>query len=401
MSTLRKPPLSVAVQRRIFPSGKWKLASCTGVRHVRPLNYGHQALSVASGSICFGCVIAVISFTACSSSYNPLTSDNARLRGQVGRFVDESSAVKVTFLGNTTLLVQDGRTTLLVDGFVSRPNLLQTAVLPVGSSYKILKKELYDSIPKVHAVLVGHAHHDHALDATAIADYYEAEAIGSASFAQLYQGSRDKKRASTCRTIGSKKETVDFGENTFKVDFVPSTHVAPESLVQRLIEGEIDKPLKLPAYWTRFDCGTVFSLRIRHPKHPNGDIVVTTTVGSISSGLASEERPAVLFLAVGYLSKADTDRIKDYREQKDYWRDTVVATNPRVIVPTHWDDFTRPLSKGLRPPPLIFGDAKWAMEFVKDRAGSTPVRVLDLRESVYIRGDEVYIPEPVAPVPSR
>jgi hypothetical protein len=340
-------------------------------------------------------LIPVIALSACTS-YNPLTSDNANLRRPIGKFVNEADATKVTFFGTTTLLIQDGNKTLLVDGFFSRPNLIQTALLPVGPSRTILKKELYDVVPHVDAVLVGHAHHDHALDATAIADKYKAKAFGSASFAQIFKGSHDETSTSTCRVVPSEKGDyrVDFGPDTFKVDFIPSTHVAPDSLVQKLIEGEIKRPLNLPAYWTRLNCGTVFTFRIRHPKHPNGDIVVTTTVGKVGSEVANGSRPAVFFLAVGYFSKADTDRIKDYQEQNDYWNDTVVATKPKVIVPTHWDDFTRKLSQGLKAPPLVFGDTKWAMEYVKCRAGSTPVRILNQRESVYIRNGAVYIPRP-------
>ena len=52
--------------------------------------------------------------------------------------------MQVTFLGNTTLVIKDKQTTLLVDGFLSRPGpgLLRCAIGTVGPSKKIIEDEL-------------------------------------------------------------------------------------------------------------------------------------------------------------------------------------------------------------------------------------------------------------------
>ena len=56
-----------------------------------------------------------------------------------------TAAVRVTFLGNATLLLDDGETQLLTDGFFSRPGLLKTVLGPVHSNPDIVQSCLQRS----------------------------------------------------------------------------------------------------------------------------------------------------------------------------------------------------------------------------------------------------------------
>ncbi|HYJ05515.1 MAG TPA: MBL fold metallo-hydrolase [Chthoniobacterales bacterium] len=340
-------------------------------------------------------LIAVFGFSSCTS-YHPLA--DKCLRRPIGRSLDRDSAVKVTFLGNSTLVVQDKETTLLVDGFLSRPGPIQTVLGTVGPSLKLIEDELTAvGVHEVDAVLVGHAHHDHALDATAIADRYDSKAIGSASYGQIYRGSHVPGNKSSFVPIARTGGKEEIGR--FRVHFVPSIHVAPCSFIQRMIEGEIKRPLKTPAHFTRFKCGDVFALYIEHLDKPKKRvterIAVTTTAGAIPGALQGLTSPAVLFLSVGYLAKESEDR------QDAYWENTVNATRPRVIVPVHWDDFARKLSKGLEPAKGLAGSTKDAMTFVKRKADGRKLRVLDTRESMWISQGDVYCPAPAANATQR
>jgi L-ascorbate metabolism protein UlaG (beta-lactamase superfamily) len=330
-------------------------------------------------------LIVVVALPGCETC-DPLK--NAKLREAVGRPVDQRSALRVTFLGNTTLVVRDAATTLVVDGFLSRPGRFRTLLGGVGPSEKIIIDELSAvGVQTVDAVVVGHAHHDHALDATAISDIFTAKAIGSASFGNLYKGSHRPENKNTFVPIPPEGGIEPVGE--FKVRFIPSAHVAPESFIQRIVAGEIKKPLARPAHFSRLKCGDIFAL---HISHPHGDIVVTTTAGALPKrlkGLTPEgQPPPVLFLAVGYLSKEPPAR------RDEYWQNTVEEVLPDVIVPVHWDDLTKKLSDGLQVPPLIMGNTAVAMHFVKDRAGDRKVRIMDKRETLYIHKRKVYIPDP-------
>ena len=327
-------------------------------------------------------LLALLGLGACST-YDPLTEEPL-LRKRIGEPVNPDSAVQVTFLGNTTLVIRDKQTTLLVDGFLSRPGpgLLRCAIGTMGPSKEIIKKELAAAgVARVDAVLVGHAHHDHALDATAIADLYNAEAIGSNSFAKIYDGSHDRSLERKLTPIPPCGGSREFGG--FAVHFIPSLHGARCSLIQRLLGGEITQPLHLPAHISRLKCGDVFALRITHKQ---GEIVVTTTAGARAGTLQGRKPADVLFLSIGYLSSEGSGA------QDFYWKQTVEATQPDVIVPVHWDDFTIKLSEGLKPATGLLGNSEAAMNVVKSRAGQRDVRVLNLRESVWISDGKVYIP---------
>ena len=244
-------------------------------------------------------VVSVLAFGSCTS-YNPLA--DLTLRRPVGNGSPPESGVKVMFLGNSTLHLDDGETSLLVDGFLSRPGVLKTLFGKVEPDPNVIRTELAKArITRLDAVLVGHAHHDHALDATPIAETFGAEAVGSESFANIYRGSRRPGTTREPSVIPSQGGTRSFGR--FRVTFAPSEHVHSHSFVQRAVEGHITEPLALPAHYSHFKCGDVFAL---HIAHPDGAIVVTTTAGAKIDQFRGK-RADVIFLAVGLLSKETTD----------------------------------------------------------------------------------------------
>jgi L-ascorbate metabolism protein UlaG (beta-lactamase superfamily) len=336
------------------------------------------------------CILAGLGLTACSS-YNPLR-DDADLRREIGTGPPSPGAVQVTYFGNTTLLIRDGTTTLLVDGFFSRPGFLQTFFGNIGPRGDVDAKLRSIGVNHIDAILVGHAHHDHALDATELADRYETQVIGSASFAQIYGGSHRAGRNSTLVRVpadGTPFET-PHENGAFKVRFVRSEHIRSFSFIQRMIEGHIEQPLHLPARFSRFKCGHVYALHIYHPQ---GSILVTTTAGAAPGALQPSQHNAnVAFLSTGFLSKETP------AGRQTYWQETIEATqendSANVVVPVHWDNFTRKLSDGLQPPPSFVDRAKPVMDFIKSKAERRRVRVLDVGESIWISDGQVYCPPP-------
>jgi L-ascorbate metabolism protein UlaG (beta-lactamase superfamily) len=328
------------------------------------------------------CAIAALGLSACSS-YHPLGDDD--LRKAIGEARPSGPAVQVTYFGNTTLLIQDDLTSLLVDGFFSRSGFLQTFFGKIGPIETVLNTELNRAgINDVDAILVGHSHHDHALDATELADRFQKKVIGSESFAQIYRGSHRAGRNSTLVTVPREGGSFAFGD--FSVTFVPSRHVGSHNFVQRMIEGSITAPLQMPAHFSDFKCGDVFAL---HISHPEGKIVLTTTAGAEPGKLHVPEHKAdVAFLSTGFLSKEQPAK------QERYWQETVEATRAAVIVPVHWDNFARKLSRELKPPSPIIDSTRRSMTFIKGKAGDRRVRVLDRGESLWISGGKVYCPRP-------
>jgi hypothetical protein len=97
--------------------------------------------------------------------------------------------VVARFLGTSSVLISDGETSVLSDGFVTRPGMLRVALgkiapdrSPVGSAIARLR------VADLAAVFCAHSHYDHALDAPVWALETGAELVGSHSTANIGRG---------------------------------------------------------------------------------------------------------------------------------------------------------------------------------------------------------------------
>jgi len=112
------------------------------------------------------------------------------------------SEVTVIFLGNTTLLFSDGETSLIVDGFLSRPDGLMVLTGKIGPDPVEIARALKDAgAEKFDAVLVGHAHYDHALDRAVVAEQIGAVVMGSESYAFIHRGATGKAQPTNLITL--------------------------------------------------------------------------------------------------------------------------------------------------------------------------------------------------------
>ncbi|MEQ1862672.1 MAG: MBL fold metallo-hydrolase [Chthoniobacteraceae bacterium] len=318
-------------------------------------------------------ISTLLAITLCScSTYHPLKDDAlypTPLHATSGR------GVTVTFLGNTTILISDGTTRLLVDGFFSRPGAFKTLFGRIGPDEKIIGKQLcLAGITKLDALLIGHSHHDHALDAPEVTRRTHAVAMGSTSYRFIHEGAGlDDRSLIVVPSTGAQRR---FGK--FTVTFRPSKHVSSHWRSQEKVEGSIDSAVRPPTRYSDYNHGDVFAL---HIAHPDGTLAITTTAGA-KKGQFKGLKADVVLLGVGLLAKEPA------ATQDDYWRESVSALRPHTVIPVHWDAFTRKLDAGLAPPPFtIIDDVNGAMTIVKNKGkteGRT-VRVMDLRDSFRLR----------------
>lgn len=315
--------------------------------------------------------IAGLAFLSGCSNYSPL-KDTA-LRPQVSD-PGPGPGVTATFLGNTTILVSDGETNLIVDGFLSRPGLIRSLIGRVRPNRAVIERELRDvgisGLGSLDAVLVGHAHHDHALDAVAVAGMTGAQVMGSESYRFIHEGNNGKTDSASLFIVPTDGTTRTYGQ--FTVTFLPSSHVGSHNFVSHRIEGDIDKPLEMPARIWRFKTGDVFAI---HIAHRHGKLLVTTTAGVQIDG-ALGYKADVVFLGVGFLNEES-----QYRRDA-YWTEYVERPDPELVVPVHWDNFSRPLSRPLKPPRLLAGGFEESMRIIKEKGRGRQLRVLDRGESI-------------------
>jgi L-ascorbate metabolism protein UlaG (beta-lactamase superfamily) len=243
--------------------------------------------------------------------------------------------IRVTFLGVSTLLFDDGATTLLTDGYFSRPPLWRVALRPLRPDpVRIAAGLRRAAITRLAAVLVTHAHFDHALDAPTVAAQTGAMLVGSPSTRQIAAGYGFPMERFVAAPV---TEPLRLGR--FAVTAIESEHADPDRY-----PGTIDGPLTPPARAARFRAGECWSF---HLEHENGSALVQASAGFRPGALAGV-RADTVYLGIGQLG------LRDERFRAEYWREVVEAVRPSRVVPIHWDDFFRPLEPGVRPIPWPF-----------------------------------------------
>jgi len=105
--------------------------------------------------------------------------------------------------------------------------------------------------------------------------------------------------------------------------------------------------------------GGSFSVSIEHAEA--GSLLVQGSAGWREGALLGRSYDVVL-LGVGGLGSRD----EAYRET--YYEQIVESVGPELVIPIHWDDFTRPLTQPLRPMPRIQDDLDVTMAFLAERA---------------------------------
>ena len=249
--------------------------------------------------------------------------------------------VTTMFLGTSTVLVSDGTTSLLVDGYFTRPPLrrLLTNARPDG---RLIDWALQRAgIDRLDLVLVSHSHIDHALDAPVVADVTGARLAGSPSTRMIATGYGFGIDGFVPLEAG---EAIAVG--AFTLTPVHAVHSPGDRY-----PGTIDAPVTLPARASQFRTGDCYSF---HFDHPEGRVLVHASANFVPGAL--DAYPSDVF----YLGAAGAGR-QDNAWRDHYWTETVVATGAQTVFPVHFDRFWRPLSKPLAPMPKSADDLSLAL----------------------------------------
>lgn len=261
------------------------------------------------------------------------------------------SPLSVTWMGVATLLLDDGSSALLTDGYFSRPSLARVAAGKVSPSPARVDGCLARAgVSRLLAVIPVHTHIDHALDSALVADRTGARLVGGESAANVGRGYGLPEDRLTVATSG---EPIRLG--AYDVTLVASHHCPPDRF-----PGVIDAPLTPPVRASAYRCGEAWSTLVHH--RPSGRrLLIQGSAGFVKGALAGRRADAV-YLSVGQLGLQP----RSYLE--DYWAETVRAVGARRVILIHWDDFFSPLSKPLRALPYAGDDLDVSIRILDELA---------------------------------
>jgi L-ascorbate metabolism protein UlaG (beta-lactamase superfamily) len=212
--------------------------------------------------------------------------------------------------------------TLFIDPYVSRVPL--SAVLrrrPAMPDVKLI--DTYLGAPaKVVGVLVGHTHFDHAVDAPAVARKFGCPAFGSSSLANLMALHGLADRAVEVEPY----KAYELGP--FVISFVPSAHSKLLLGLGVPFDGELTCEHLDALAPGAYRCGQCWAIHI--------EVAGITFYHQGSANLVDDaiRHRGVDFFLSGVAGRGFTPR---------FWERILPRLEPRTIVPTHYDDFFRPL----------------------------------------------------------
>lgn len=284
--------------------------------------------------------------------------DLARYADRFDAPAAEPGAPAVTWMGVATLLIDDGSSALMTDGYFSRPSLARIAAGKVAPSTARVDGCLARAkVSRLAAVIPVHTHIDHVLDSALVADRTGAQLVGGQSAANVGRGYGLPENRIVVAVDG---EPIRLG--AYDVTLVESHHCPPDRF-----PGVIDEPVTAPVKASVYRCGESWSTLVHH-RATDRRLLIQGSAGFVKGALAGHRADAV-YLSVGQLGLQPRSYLVDY------WTETVRAVGARRVILIHWDDFFRPLSKPLRALPYAGDDLDVSVGILDELAARDGVAV--------------------------
>lgn len=282
--------------------------------------------------------------------------DIARYANRFDAPAAEPGAPSVTWMGVATLLIDDGSSALMTDGYFSRPSLARIAAGKVSPSPARVDGCLARAkVSRVAAVIPVHTHIDHVLDSALVADRTGAQLVGGRSAANVGRGYGLPEDRIVVAVDG---EPIRLG--AYDITLIESHHCPPDRF-----PGVIDQPVIPPVKASAYRCGESWSTLVHH-RPTDRRLLIQGSAGFVKGALAGHRADAV-YLSVGQLGLQPRSYLVDY------WTETVRAVGARRVILIHWDDFFRPLTKPLRALPYAGDDFDFSVNILDELAADDGV----------------------------
>ncbi len=227
------------------------------------------------------------------------------------------SSVSLTYLGTAGFIFSTEDRTIVVDPYISRPGLHQH-LTRLESDTELVRQH----IPKADDVLVGHAHHDHILDAPCVCHQTGARLIGSKDVARvgLAAGVSPEQIVET-----QGREDIPCGSKAL-VRGIPSAH-GKVYFNRVTLPGSIAENFSWPAYYWQFRHGQVLNWYIETGGLKFLHVDSAEFFAEEWKGL---EVDVLCLCAIGRAARPN------------YIEEAISLVKPKIVMACHWDCFWIP-----------------------------------------------------------
>jgi L-ascorbate metabolism protein UlaG (beta-lactamase superfamily) len=290
-------------------------------------------------------------------------------------YTDDSSTpsngqVKVTFFGVSTLLFDDGETQFLIDGFFTRPPFLKLLTSEISTDTTLIDGLISQyKMDRVKGIFPTHSHYDHAFDVAYTTKKMNTTLYGSLSTLNIGRGGGLKEEQ---LHLIKPYEEITLGK--FTVQIIPSIHSAPSSAKDSGVV--IQKPKGQPAKMKDYPEGGTFDFLVKY----NGHQVYIKPSPNFIEGALDTTRAEVCFLGIGTIGT------KEPTWQNKYYAQTVGKLKPKLVVPLHWDDFTKPIDGHLDMLPRFVANTPKDFDFIIQKTSSDKIdfKILQAYKSILL-----------------
>lgn len=242
--------------------------------------------------------------------------------------------MKITYLGTTMLLLDDGRDQILFDCHITRPSLLRCGLGKLETNRAAADRVIKDfAIDRLKAIFISHTHHDHVMDAPYFLTRCGGDLYGSASARNVALGGGIAEAR-----IHRYEDSMAYTVGNYRIRVIPSVHSVAHWYNNDLGQT-IDTPLVQPAPKKAYKEGGSFDFLVEH----SGTKYLIRPSYNYLEGQLDNISADVLFLGIGGLSKDTPER------KAKFYSETVDKVQPGLVIPVHWDNFFTPL----------FDETKW------------------------------------------
>lgn len=261
------------------------------------------------------------------------------------------------WLGVAGVELSVGGQVLLIDPYFTRFPFRKMWMGPVFPDRGFIAEH----IQQCDYILVTHPHFDHLMDVPAAAVQTGATVMGSLNACRIVRASGVPAGQTGRIEAGDR---LDLG--AFRVDVLPARH--GKTPIDRIINGPVRADLKPPLRAFDYRMDACFSFLVE-----TGGLRLL--IGSCET-VDDNIRADILFVGTVMLTM----------EPRRYYEALLARVRPKIVIPYHWDDLYRPLSRPIRP---SFEPPAWALP---------PLRRIDLSGFAHMidaiaPGTKVIIPE--------